>query len=319
MKRFAVLGWLVLMTGATPAQDLVPFKMDLPKTCSYQNLKLPADAIVLAAGGYEGKRLDFQIDQSGHEATQIDVAVNSPTKPVILMLGAYEPTIWNIGWSSRTRIVAVLAVGNHAQRVAGVEARTPVLTSSREDSGPCNPSGYFSGNKISEGERALSQKLFLRDISDLYEVVDGKVVVGSPLSVTQKLVTSAHTPPASFHRKDLPLAGQAGLKQAEQDGVLRRATIQDIEQWNADLRAKRANSGSSLPDIDGSSLFNGWVVMKDFVCPAGLYGANSANFFVASGVSPPTGQCGHSRVYDRSSMTLGCTADSPCGQVLMRN
>ena len=60
---------------------------------------------VFASGGYSGRTLDFQIDQSGHQATQFDVVVNSPTKPAVLMLGAYEPSIWNISWTPKTKIV----------------------------------------------------------------------------------------------------------------------------------------------------------------------------------------------------------------------
>src|SRR5207342_2739319 len=56
-------------------------------------LALPADFRLLAAGAYQGRDLGFQIDQSGHSATQIDVVVTSRDKPVALMLGAYEPTI----------------------------------------------------------------------------------------------------------------------------------------------------------------------------------------------------------------------------------
>lgn len=47
-----------------------------------------------------GRELSFQIDQSGHQATQFDITVNSPEQPVALILGAYEPTVWNIGWKS---------------------------------------------------------------------------------------------------------------------------------------------------------------------------------------------------------------------------
>jgi hypothetical protein len=75
--------------------------------CGFPELTFPTNLSVLAAGAYSGRKISFQIDQSGHEGTQIDVAVNSPDRPVVLMLGAYEPTVWNIGWSKETRILAV--------------------------------------------------------------------------------------------------------------------------------------------------------------------------------------------------------------------
>jgi len=43
------------------------------------------------------------------------VAVNQRGTPVVLMLGAYEPTVWNIGWTQGTQIVAVMASGYTAR------------------------------------------------------------------------------------------------------------------------------------------------------------------------------------------------------------
>ena len=128
-----VLG-LSPMLGVAPVwgEDLIPFsfqeKRELPPDkrpplhtqCEFPNLMLPKSFVVYATGGYSGKRQNFQIDQSGHQATQFDVAVNEPQKPVVLILGAYEPSVWNIGWSPGTKIIAVLASGYHKQVIAGI-------------------------------------------------------------------------------------------------------------------------------------------------------------------------------------------------------
>ncbi len=66
------------------------------RTCQPPQPPKGEEFVVLAAGAYAGRRLDIQIDQSGNQATQIDVMVNTGAKPVILLLGAYEP-------STRTR------------------------------------------------------------------------------------------------------------------------------------------------------------------------------------------------------------------------
>ena len=47
----------------------------------------------------------------------MDVVVNYSSKPVVLMLGAYEPTIWNIKWTPTTHIVALLVSGYRRQAV----------------------------------------------------------------------------------------------------------------------------------------------------------------------------------------------------------
>ncbi len=58
------------------------------------DLTLPPDVAIYAAGAYSGRKTAFQIDQSSHQAMQIEVAVFSADQPVVLMPGAYEPTRW---------------------------------------------------------------------------------------------------------------------------------------------------------------------------------------------------------------------------------
>ncbi|MCV4289686.1 hypothetical protein OH708_17345 [Pseudomonas capsici] len=100
--------------------------MTPPATCAFKDFKAPDAMVVYAAGAYPGRELPFQIDQSGHQATQFDIAVNSPEQPVALILGAYEPTVWNIGWSQVTKIVAVNVSGYPRQGVAVLDAKVPV-------------------------------------------------------------------------------------------------------------------------------------------------------------------------------------------------
>jgi len=63
--------------------------------------------VLYVGGGYAGRPLGFNIDDSGHSATRFDVLVNQPGKNVALALGAYEPTVWNIRWTPDTKIVGV--------------------------------------------------------------------------------------------------------------------------------------------------------------------------------------------------------------------
>jgi len=61
--------------------------------------KLPVasqDFDVLAVGTYKGfKQLDVPIGKFSMMPQQADVVVNSPKKPVVLVLMAYDPTVWN--------------------------------------------------------------------------------------------------------------------------------------------------------------------------------------------------------------------------------
>ena len=62
-----------------------------PPDCKLRGFPRPDKFSIFAAGAYSGRDLGWQIDQSGHEATQIDVAVNHTGDPVVPTPGAYEP------------------------------------------------------------------------------------------------------------------------------------------------------------------------------------------------------------------------------------
>ena len=98
-------------------------------TCSVDDLNIPENTLIYAGGFVVGKRTNFQIDQSGSQATQFEVTVNSPTTPVALILSAYSPSIWNISWTKGTQIAAVIATGYHRQVIAGLPSETPTSIS----------------------------------------------------------------------------------------------------------------------------------------------------------------------------------------------
>jgi len=282
-------------------------KVDQLSSCAFPDLTLPDDFAVFATGAYTGRTLDFQIDQSGHEATQIDVVVNSPNKPVILMLGAYEPTIWNLIRTENTRIAAVLASGYHRQAIAGLDDNVPKLISTYENRGPC---GYFY---VAEDElnklNPLSRRIFGRPVDIVYPAEKGKASIGEPVAAGAKLISSPDTRVDSFRDMSAPLAGRAGLEDAVRKGILRVATAADAEAW-ANAVAQNAPetdvppiAGQGRPRLSKPYLHNAYVVLKSFVFPAGLYGANSATFFVLKGVPKPEGKPGHSSVYDFNSLT----------------
>lgn len=278
---------------------------------------LPDDFIVYAAGGYTGRELDFQIDQSGHTATQMDITVNEPSKPVILMLGAYEPTIWNVQWTQETEIVGVLVSGYHQQGVVGLPVTTPLLNSSYENRGACSyfymtPDNYRALNP-------LSRYLFGQSVSMVFPLRDssGAITIGESVEESASLVSSDAISIESFIDADAPLAGQAGIEDAISNGLLRRATREDGEAWvDAQVALMTAAPEPDVPPIAGEEnetyrppvpgFGQGYVVISDdFVYPAGLYGAHSVTFFIPEGVAVPEGNPGHSAVLNFN--TLRCT------------
>lgn len=281
-------------------------------TCALPGFSLPAGARIYAAGAYAGVPTDIQIDDSGHQATSIRVAVNETAAPVVLVLGAYEPTIWSVGWTRGTSIAGVLLTGYHRQQVTGLAPTVPVLVSTYDNRGPC---GYaYVGGDGSSRLNAVARAAFGRPVDTAFVAQKGHVNVGAP-SGSAALVTDASAREVSeFRRKGAPLAGKGGLDAAVAAGTLRPATQADAEEW---ARVQRAHAGpEDVPPIVGASArrvsapYNGYVVLRPFQIPAGLYGAHSATFFVARGVPLPTGNPGHSRVLD---LNTGRCAGATCG------
>jgi len=316
---FFLLVALIISTNAsTVTADLKPFEFQIEvkqpnnpaqkSECSFSELKLPTDFSVFAAGAYSGRKISFQIDQSGHDGTQIDVAVNSPNKPVVLMLGAYEPTIWNIGWSKGTTILAVLVSGYHRQAVAGLEKHVPQLNSSYDNRGPC---GYFYvANENLSALNPMAKRVFGRPVEMVFLAEKGRVVVGESLQSDTKLVTSSETSPTLLYDKDAPIAGPAGLADAARKGLLRKATAADADAWvDAVIRAFPQRdlppvAGRGIPKPPRPPIYNGYIVLKSFTYPAGLYGGNSATFIIPKGIPRPDGNPEHSTIYDFN--TLNC-------------
>ena len=84
----------------------------------------------------------------------------------------------------------------------------------------------------------------------------------------------------------------------------------DADAW---LAARASRPQADVPPIAGGAppgrmtLHNGYVVLKPFRLPAGLYGAHSATFFVPRGVARPTGNLGPSLLYDFNTLTCAGT------------
>lgn len=271
--------------------------------CEFPGLTLPENARVFVAGGYGGRKLGFQIDQSGQEATGFELQVHSPDAPVVLMLGAYEPTVWNIRWTPNTRIVAVFASGYHRQAVAGLDSTVPLIISTYDNQNPC---GYFYvGSDKASNYSQRSRKLFGRDATQVFltdkRIKDGRIVVGEKSFSLHDLKTSPNTPPDSFKDRHAPLAGIPGLEDAVRKGILRPATRADANAWERAMSLPPRN----LRQREDTVLTQQYVVLKPFTYPAGLYGAHSATFFIPRGVPVPGGDPGHSSVNDYNK--LRCT------------
>ena len=71
-----------------------------------------------------------------HAEKEVTINITYDTKPIVLALTAYEPTLWKISQRTEVKIVKVILAGYHAQRIEGIspEAAIEVYT---YDESPC--------------------------------------------------------------------------------------------------------------------------------------------------------------------------------------
>ncbi|MBO8087542.1 MAG: hypothetical protein J7D61_16025 [Marichromatium sp.] len=306
-----------LMKYSSPSSE--QNSSDTENDCRFKGIDFPDDMIIFAGGAYSGEKIDYQIDQSGHQATQFDVLVNSSERPVALILGAYEPSIWNISWTSGTNIKAVVLTGYHKQVVAGLPNDVAILNSSHHNSGPCGH--IYISDKYLQKINPLSNKVFEKNVTMVYYAEKGKITFGGPIDKNEILYTSQDSPPSSFFDTSKPIAGQAGLKDLVAKGMLRESTSSDMERWVEEKEIAYMKilkeKNEELPPVANAKtrtssknryIHNGYVILKKITIPAGLYGANSATFFLEKGVPFPDGKLGHSTLYDFNTIECYGTA-----------
>lgn len=285
-----------------PAPPLSP-PQALSASCEFPwRHTLPGDFSVHVIASHHGKPISESIDDSGNIAGLLEVDVNSPSRPVALVLVAYYPTVWNIRRTAGTRIVGVWANGYHQPLVAGAGADVPVVVSRFDKGAPC--ATYAMGQSVANTQAKLA---FGRDATLYHDIgTTRRAAVGSPLSVSQ--VFQFEGPPyQSLIDPTLKPGGRAGLAVMESAGLIRRASIQDVARWAAWMAEcspppPMPPLAHPAPRIALVVPSDAWVVLKPMEYPPGLYGGNSALFYVFKGSPTPTGDPGHSTVRDANGV-----------------
>jgi hypothetical protein len=288
--------------------------------CEFPGLQLPADAVVHVLVNGDTRELPFGIDPGNSRAYVGDVFVNLPGKRVALvMVGNSGPTVWNFHWTRSTEIVAVAAMGSSKLVFAGLPKATPVFSGHFGSGTACK---YFSASPgFPDSERqevaAFAQQMYHRPPETITHFrFSAPAAVGDRLPATG-YVKSRDVTVESFATQASELIGAKGVEKLELDGAIRKATQADAAAWLAAWKAahpaiaKRytASDQELLRSID---LWMAFVIQRPFRYPTGLVGADRAVFFVPKGMPRPTGEQGHSILYDLSSGSCFATTQSWC-------
>lgn len=288
------------------------------KKCVFEGFKPPQDFKIYATGTTKGQELPYRIKPDASRAIQVDIIVNEPNSPVVLILSSTRSTIWNIRQSVESNIIAVVAgegdITDHV--LVGLKQNVPSLIVNR--SYYQLPCGRYSFVKRKlDNLNPLSRSLFNKPVDMFFPVdADHKVIFGDQDYNPENLLSFGDEKIETYFMKNY---GILGVKKAVKEGKLREATEDDLKKWHDKLYEKsksklfqdippvfRENSLKlSVPQIP---FYNAYVVLKEFEYPEGLL-PDMVHFIVPEGVSVPKGDSGHSRTYDMNTMKclgMGC-------------
>lgn len=302
MRSRLFLSAIPFLLAAYPSWSATVSDNTQAESCALSDLQLPDNFVVYGVSGHSGRQLDYQIDQSGPVATQVDVVVSDDKQPVALILSAYGATIWNINYVQGVRIVAAVIDGYDRQIVTGLPMGTPVLSAVHaDDASPCKEFSSIQKDNIRALE-PLATQVFAKSLTANYPIKqDGQVVVG-PRKYNKSSMTKHEVAPREYFDPKAPLAGEFGLQDALSKGIIRRATQAEVDEWSAIVRRYRESDSSDIPEHQKQSfLERTYVVVEPFAVPAGLLGEWGSRFIVPKGVPLPTGDLGHSVILDTST------------------
>jgi len=170
--------------------DAATRPVKIADACTNFTDQLPSDYVLYAAGNYKGFKTASQlINSSG--VGRFDVLVNAPGKKVVLALGAYEASVWNIQWLPSTTIVGVFLSGYYAQTISNLPKDIPVLNATYDSKSPC---GYFylTRENVNEVDRFLN-KIFERSAQTYWLARSGQIDLGGTRSGTSATRASKAT------------------------------------------------------------------------------------------------------------------------------
>ena len=258
----------------------VQYKEDKKQRCFIKNLQPECE--VYAYSQYNGERLSSLYIDNNQENYQTDIKINRPGKCVVLFLNSYEATIWNLYITPETGRVAVVAGGYYPQMLKGMNEKVETINRRKSPDEDCL-SNYVEKDN------------FVREIKRLNLPISGiallqKPVIGDLLPI-EKYDYNPQIFDGEYVFVDLP-PGEEGLKRLVQDGVLKRATKDDME------KIKAAGYDAVWGNGDTFLYHNAYILLKKLdAMPRGLTGGNLVNLFVPQNLPTPDMSDGHGSMF----------------------
>ena len=304
---YKYMKWCVFLSfvlTVSACKDTPPPPVNNEGRCSFSDIELPNNAEVYAVGVYSGENIIYQIDETSFsQPTGVDIYINEPDKPAILLLVGNHVNVWQIKRTPKTKIIAVYAGNYNKTWVLGLGEHIPIITATKVGK-ECEgiDHQYDYGDSYMKKFDSIAAKFLNRPISQKIAKHGSPTVVTS-LYVGKQLPDSEYTqdkvtPIESLRVLDTPLAGKAGLDDAVRKGLIREVAQEELTQWYRE---------GAFPELYWRNIYLDrkelitirepvYFILQPFQIPVGLFGADAAYFILPKGVPMPTGYLGHSKL-----------------------
>lgn len=275
---------------ARPRQEMAPATAS---TCFKSGTA--RGARIVAVGAYEGGLPTADTaTHDGHVVKAVVVSAAKAGPPLVLVLTAYDPILWDLRQVPQGRLRAVYVTGYHAQSVLGAGRAVLRNNSDRKAAGACGDRIYaYQGGANLEALDRSTQTMFgfgigrfLGAYTQRYVAIDGPPP-RRPLSIA--LAGAAGRDRYKIGRQ---VDGPLGLARLLAAGAIRRATRADVARIDAILTAQ-SPTGRLAPVRAEIYLSEAYVLRRPINVPTGMYGGHSATFLVPRGMDWPSDPGSH--------------------------
>jgi hypothetical protein len=262
------------------------------ETCRWPWSPIDGDFEVYAVEVSAPRQTGMRLPGQDRGADKFDLLVNRPGKRVALLLGRYDPMVWNVSRTATTQIIGVFASGYYAPLVRGLDSKTPLLTTSSIGSATACPAFYFTPNSLPL-VNTLAKRAFGRPATAFVQLTTiGNGVVGDQARPDEAIMGGI----AGDHR-DVLTGGVVNPLIVAVNDALAKGILRPARMGESTAHANAWRKFKGLPPVptwntdDPREEYRVYVVLKPFVIPSGLTPLQKVDvrFIVPRGVSPPTG------------------------------
>lgn len=257
--------------------------------CEFKNLS--KDMVLYHVSG-NGKRSNYQLTDEYAEADKINILINSPSKPVGLILGTYQASVWELIKTKNTKIEAVYLTGYESQLVVGLDKESKLIVSAGNNA-PCGKD-FIEKERHPKAQQKIKEKLekiFNKKIEKNYIQQEKTLFIGDEI-FNEKDIVSTGTKVDDFIDESIRGAGKVGLQELVNNGSLKKVDRQFMQDWKEKNADRLSEDEYRYFGFQG-----GYIIQKEIIIPNDLYGSDSVTFLLKKGVPKPTGKLGHSKLF----------------------